>query len=117
MTTTLRYSTASPTAADHMARIRAAGRVTAERLAAERRAIAKHAARQAYAVDLLDTLLDEGADMIGFKICGDMGKHRYCLDLAETPREYVLLSLASTYEADAEVWGITAEGNYTESVF
>lgn len=102
------YTTQTPTAADHMARVAAAGRIMAER-----RALA--AKRAAYAESVLSTLLGEGAVKIGVKICTDAGKYRYAMDI-DGDREFLLFSLGTTYGEDAEIWGIKADGSYCESV-
>lgn len=106
------YTTQTPTTRDHMARVMAGGRITDARRA-------ERARRTSYATDLLDTLdtlLAEGAARIGVKVCGDDGKYRYMLDDLDRDRDFILLSLASTYGEDAEVWGVRADGSYCESV-
>ncbi len=101
MSSTVCYTSESPSASLIMARIKAAGRKSDERATLNRK-------RMAYAEHVLSTLVAEGAVRIGVKVCGDEGKYRYVIDL-DGDRDFILLSLASIYEQDAEVWGIPAD--------
>lgn len=114
MNAVLRYSSHTPTAADCMTRMLAAPRITAERLAREAAAARLHVAALEAASEIRSALRAEGAVTIGFKICWPDFKQRIALAL-ESDECFDLL--VRTYGEDAEVWGITASGEYSKSVF
>lgn len=112
---TIRYTSERPSTALTMARVMAAGRITDA-------ARKEREAREKYAYDLLETLRLGGAVKIGLKICDDEGKYRYSMDIAgedyfPANEPLLLLSIGSTYRADAEIWGVKVDGSYCESVF
>jgi hypothetical protein len=115
MNATLRYSTHTPTAADLMARVAAAGRVTAERIAEEHRREKEVRSHAKYANRVLAELSREGAVRVGFKICHDDGhKQREVLGIDSVECRDLL---RATMRMDAEVWGISADGEFTGSCF
>lgn len=105
----------APTPALIAARIKAAGRISDERKIARARARAHRAQVNAYVDRLLADLRSSGAVRVGWKIVMDEGgKWR---GTASIDDPWLHGTLASTYGADAEVWGIRADGSYCTEVF
>ena len=107
-TATLRYT--SSRAADNavrIARVAAAGRVAAQRVAAEAAKAAQHAHATTVAVEWVEDLRAAGAVTVGFKICDDMGKHRF-----RTTTQDAIGVLAHHWGGDVEAWGIDAAGEF-----
>lgn len=94
------------------ARIAAAGRIADER--ARVAAVAQQAAA-AYADRVLARLLDEGSVKVGMKVCHDDGWKERCVFMIDDPacRDKVI----RTAHMDAEVWGIRADGTYSDECF
>lgn len=102
------YTTCTPTTADKMARVMAGGRITDDR---------RHALLMATeaASEIRSVLRAEGASRIGFKIVHDDGHKERVAHHIDSDACFALL--IRTYGMDAEVWGLTAEGHYTSSVY
>jgi len=78
-------------------------------------AVARATTRQAataYADRVVADLRAEGAVLVGFKVCTDIGKWR-----TSRPIDEAHDLIASTYGDDAEVWGINEAGEFTGSCY
>lgn len=107
-TATLRFT--SSRAADNavrVARVAAAGRVAAQRVAIEARKAARHAQAVTVATAWVEDVRAAGAVSVGFKICDDMGKARFRTTTAEA-----VGVLAHHFGDDVEAWGIDAAGEF-----
>jgi hypothetical protein len=119
--TVLRYTTATPTAADAMARIHAAA-LAAPRKAAEATRAAEVQARRVavgerYAHQTLAELRADGAVTVGFKICHADGHKIRVVHNIDDAMPLLLRTYADPDYGDAEVWGIRADGTYCEGVY
>jgi hypothetical protein len=100
-TTALRYT--SSREQDNrlrLARVAAAGRVQAARVAREARV-------NEAAAEFIAGLRGAGAVEVGFKVCDESGKYRFRTTLDEAER-YV----RRHFGADMEAWGIDASGEF-----
>lgn len=97
---------------DAFARVAAAGRVEADRKAREARAARTYARRLAIASAWVATIVADGAVRVGFKVCGDDGKRRFSVDVAEAAE-----SLAHLYGQEVEAWGVREDGGYCAEVW
>jgi hypothetical protein len=115
MTTTAVLVHSSSRKADNalrVARVAAAGRVAAERVAEQARKAARYAAAVDTALAWVEDVRADGAVSVGFKICDDDGKHRFRTTLADAAGV-----LAHHAGEDVEAWGITASGEYVANVW
>lgn len=99
--------------ADAMARVAAAGRVQADRLALRARIVREHRAAVASATAYVDGLRNAGAVKVGFKIChSEGGKSRFV-----KPIEDAVWTLAGYRGEDVEAWGLSAQGEHVGEVW
>lgn len=98
--------------ADRIARVAAANRVRASRLAAERARVARERKARVIATAWAEDIRAAGAVEVGFKVCDDLGKHRFRMDLADAV-EFLTRNL----NGDVEAWGITADGGFAGEVW
>jgi len=90
-----------------VARVAAAGRVQAARIAREHREAAERAKALTVASEWVEDLRAAGADRVGFKICTDEGKFRLRATLADA-----VGILARHWGEDVEAWGLNSTGEF-----
>lgn len=97
---------------DAMARVAAAARVTADRLAREAAEAERAARAAASATEWTEDIRAAGAVEFGFKLCDESGKWRGVLPLDEAVR-----FLSSHAGEDLEAWGLDAEREHVGEVW
>jgi hypothetical protein len=95
-----------------VARVAAAGRVQTERIRLEAEQAKRRAHAHAVATEWVEDLRAAGATVVGFKICGDLGKWRTRRTL-----EDAIDLLVSHWGGDVEAWGIDAENEFVGEVW
>ena len=96
-----------------IARVAAAGRVEAQRVAAAQRKAAEYGRAIAAATEWAEDMRAVGAVRIGFKWCQrDGGKWRGTV-LIEHAAEF----MANAWGEDIEAWGVDASGEYVGEVW
>lgn len=115
MTTTATVRYTSSREGDNLvriARVAAGSRVKVQRAEAARREVARRQRARQAALGWVADIVRDGAVRVGFKVCDDMGKHRF----VTSPGEAVgtLTRLAGQ---DVEAWGIRADGEYCQDVW
>lgn len=72
-------------------------------------------ANAGYAARVIARLTDEGAVKVGMKVCHDDGWKERCVFMIDDPA--CAARITATAGMDAEVWGILADGTYSDEVF